>query len=254
VSVALILLLPLAFEFNTPGGVGSSMLAGVAVPIAGNAGVLNPGLAGCLTSNSIKISTARLYEMGDIYCHQAAFGLRKVALAGRFTLLSSNGYQEFTGSVTKGFRVTDDLSFGAALSFYWLSISGEYAEGVPGLSAGVAYSHGVFGAGAAVHDFNRPAFVNGDAIPPRVAVGVTLSPYPNLRIAADGEYDNSLQFRFGTAFTFHPALTLAIGVGTNPLRYAAGLCCSFKGLGLDYTYSYHPLLRTSHMLGLGYTS
>jgi hypothetical protein len=246
----LVVLIPMAFEFNAPGDLGSAMLAGVGMPRSENAVFRNPSLLCLLPSSSIGLAATRPFSLPDVGFARLKVALRGPALGARLSLLSAKGYQELTGSISKGVRASDHVAFGASLNVYALTITGEYSEVMPGLSAGVAYSVPGLCLGAAIHDFNRPSLGGGDVMPARLMLGVGVTPNPSLCFGADGQYDNALQLRFGASFILNPALTLAIGMGTNPLRYAAGLQASLKGLGFNYTYSFHPRLKETHELGL----
>lgn len=252
-SILLTVVLPAAFEFSAPGGVGSAMLAGTAVPWPENALGVNPGLISFLPRSSVEFAATNPYGLSDLYYSQLSFASGKLGLGGRVALLGPGSYQELTGSLVKGFAITDRFSFGAALDLHWLSIREVTSELLPGLCAGVAYRARTYGLGAVIRDFNRPALACGDALPARLALGASLMPVDNLLFAVDGEYSDRVQLRFGTGFTLHQTLTLAIGMGTNPLRYAGGVRCDLKGLGISYACSFHPQLKQSHLLGLGYS-
>ena len=199
VSVLLLMLgLTSAFEFDPP---ASAMLAGTASAQISSAATLNSGLLTSLDQSSVDLRYVEPYGLADVQYQCGEFAIRRVALGGRFSLLASDGYQEMTAALGKGFRLHSHLSFGAAFSAYYLRVAQEIAAMSCGLSAGAAWVDQRLGFGAAVENFNRPVLSTGDVLPTRLRLGVSYRPFSDLQLAADGLYDQVWQLKLGCTFS-----------------------------------------------------
>jgi hypothetical protein len=242
-----------AFEFSLPGG-NSALLAGAAVPVAANAFSLNPALLSNLPSSSIQFSNAGLYDLLEVQYNRIGFGLRPLALGGSLSLLSFSGYQELTAALAKSFSLPARFSAGLQGNLYALRVPSLPDQLVPALTGGVAWQTAGFGLGCAVQNLNAPALRFGDPIPMRLLLGAGLMPVPEVMLAADAEYSESAwRFKFGAGFEVHRALFMSAGLATNPLQYAVGSTCRYRGLSASYVYHFSPRLKHTQVLGLGFS-
>jgi hypothetical protein len=252
-SLLLGLVLCGAFEFNLPGG-SSAMLAGVAVPVTSNAFTLNPALLSDLPSSSVQFSHAALYGISELPYNRFGFGLRSIALGGSVSLLSFAGYQELTASLAKSFSLPAGFAAGIQAGLYSLRVPDQSNQLVPGLNCGLAWHNPSLGFGAAVQNLNLPALRSGDAIPVRLELGAGATPVPKLLLNADCEYSESAwRFRFSTGYDVHSALFLSAGMATNPLEYAVGATCRYRGVSISYVYLFSPQLKETQVLGIGFS-
>jgi len=242
-----------AFEFSLPGG-NSAMLAGTAVPTAANAFILNPALLNELRSSSIQVTNAALYGLRELQYNRVGFGLRGIALGGSLSLLNFAGYQELTATLAKSFALPARFAAGIQGSLYSLRVPAQGNQLVPGLNCGLAWQNPSFGFGAAVQNLNYAALRSGDAMPVRILVGAGAMPVPDLQVGADCEYsETAWRFRFATGFEVHSVLFLSLGFATNPLQYAAGATCRYRGLSFSYVYHFSPRLKQTQVLGIGFS-
>jgi len=242
-----------AFEFNLPGG-NSAVLAGAAVPLAANAAGLNPALLSNLPSSSIQLSNAGLYDLFEVQYNRVGFGLRPLAFGGSLSLLGFSGYQELTATLAKSFSLPARFCAGIQGNLYALRVPSLADQLVPALTGGIAWQASGFGFGGAVQNLNAPALRTGDPIPVRLLLGAGVMPAQEMLLAADAEYSEcAWRFRFGAGFEVHRALFMSAGLATNPLQYAVGSTCRYRGLNVSYVYHFSPRLKHTQVLGLGFS-
>jgi hypothetical protein len=251
--MSLLLILFAAFEYSIPSGSAGALLAGTAVSSGGGAMAFNPALLGVLPANSVNLTYCQPFGISEIQYGQADVELRRLGLGGRVSALGFGSYQEFTGSLAKAFKLPYEFTFGAGVNLYSFAIGAAQREIIPALDVGACWSRPRVSLGAAIQNLNHPALSNGDAIPLRFRLGASVIPGSELQLAADWEREeNASGFRFGASFRIHPALTLALGIGTAPLQYAGGVTCAYRGLGISYVYAFNPRLKQTQILGVGY--
>lgn len=177
-------------------------------------------------------------------------------------------YSEKVYTLSHGFTLMKDihseLHIGYGLSMYHLEIQDYGDEACFGIDVGLlAVLHQRFRVAASVTNINRPTL--GEAreheLPQRLVCGVAYEPYPgvltvlemkkNYNAATDSD-DSPTEIHAGVEVELLDVLRLRMGIGSEPVTYAAGLGVDVHGIMVDYAYQSHEVLDGTHQIGIGY--
>jgi len=242
-----------AFEFTPPAGAASAMLAGGALGEWQHAFALNPALAAECRRAGAAVIWFRPYNLEGVTAGRVALGMNsgRWAWTTSYAQTASGNYHENDIQVDMAARPIPAVAVGVGVHALIQDMGVFGADAVPAFDAGVCWQSGQFRFGAALLRANEPKLRNGDELLLRVIAGAAWRPVETLVLAADVVREETFEsFGLGLEFELIPQLKLRCGLGTEPVRYAAGLGVVVGPVGLDYGYQFHPQLRESHLLGL----
>ncbi|MDY0150928.1 MAG: hypothetical protein RBS43_01490 [Candidatus Cloacimonas sp.] len=227
--------------------------------------------AGLTSTNfGVKLGYANLYNQEYSELKTAAIGYRlpkkmgTIALGARmmdvnFEDVSLMGEQVW--SIAHGFTLLKDIhseiSFGYTGNFYNLSMDGEEDDSAFGLDLGViAILHGRTRFGFAVTNINKATMGNENQIdlPNKLAMGIAYTPYDMVTTTVEVKKDfaKETEFMGGVEARILPPLAIRFGVHQNPALYNAGASFYIDNVEVDYSFSYHSVLPSTHFFSLGY--
>lgn len=247
----------------------------------------NPAGLASLSSTNAAFSHNRIGNF-DFLSHSLAYagfpmGKFGSAAAGVRTFMtkSSQGERlsnEFTLSIAHGFTVMEDvhsslavgwaahmhqLGFGTSAGTY-VPATDSYVDRIDlGSASAVGFDVGVRAnlegrtfLSAVLRNLNRPTLGDTDRIQllEALTLGAAYQPYPDVVTTGEvelrsGEAPSLL--RAGMEYRIVEMLTLRVGVGSEPARFSGGARIAFGNFVFDYTFGDHPILPSSHYLGVG---
>lgn len=263
-------LLLAVFDDYQPSAVARG-LGGAYTAVANDANAIFYNPAGLTYTNfGVKVGFANLYnqEYSELKTAAVAYKLPgkggTVALGAKmmdvnFEDVSLMGEQVW--SVAHGFTLLKDIhseiSFGYTGNFYNLSMDGEQDDSAFGLDLGVvALLHGRTRFGFAVTNLNKATMGNENQIdlPNSIAMGIAYTPYDQVTTSIELKKDfaKETEFMGGVEARILPPLALRFGVHQNPALYTAGASFYIDKVEVDYSFSYHAVLPSTHFFSLGY--
>jgi len=213
--------------------------------------LLNPAGTAGLASASACFSSAVPFGLKELAVHSfcAAFPLRMGSLGLALSTCGCSLYRESTFAAAWSVRFDGRIDAGIALRSLNLKIerfgswTGAAVDAAVRISLGDRWSFGFSGTG-----LNQAAVEAYSPVPQVTRVGVLHVPAENVVLAAEIEKD----FRFPAAFhgglewTPFPGFSLRCGFGRSPAQFACGFGLGWKGFGMDYACTLHPVLGTTH--------
>ena len=251
-TVVLLLLLS-AFEFPGYTGRSSAMLAGAAAPDWQHSFFLNPAL--CFNADRVQVGAvySRPYGLPGLEWGRACAGWSagRLAAGAGFSMLNLDRYHEYDAQTVVGGMPSRNVSVGVGMHALVVEAGQDHDDFAPAVDAGVCWHSGRLRVGAAGLRLNAPRWRDGTELPLRVVLGGSWQPVDEVLLALDLSREQSDEdAAFGAEFRLIPQLGLRFGVGTAPLRFAAGLAAAAGPVGFDYAYQFHPVLKESHVFGL----
>ncbi|MFO7896031.1 MAG: hypothetical protein R6U84_03785 [Candidatus Cloacimonadales bacterium] len=235
----------------------------------------NPaGLAG--SQQGFAISYVDRYGLGFSEVTTVAMSMklpRKYGTLG-FSMLAHNVEynnvnltSETTYAVAHGFTLMEDLhsslKFGYTANIYYLSFSGMGDEVSYGLNLGAqATLHQRTKIGFAITNINNPNVGkdNTHDLPQKLAVGFSYEPYDKVitslemkQTLGEDTLETGTEIHAGTEFQILEPLALRFGLSNLPVTYSMGASFNLFNMVLDYAFSTHATLGSTHQFGLGYS-
>lgn len=229
------------------------MLAGAAVPDWQHSLSLNPALSIEADRIQAGVVYSRPYGLPGLEWGRACAGWSSQRLAAGVGLcvLSLDRYREQDAQVVVGGMPARNVAVGLGIHALIVEAGPSYGDFAPAFDAGACWRSGRIRVGAAGLRLNAPRWHDGTELPPRIVLAGSWQPVDEVLLALDLSRERSDEdAAFGAEFRLIPQLGLRFGVGTAPLRFAAGLAAKVGPVGFDYAYQFHPVLKESHVFGL----
>ena len=250
--MTILLSLLAAFEFSAASGPAAAMVAGGAIADWRGASGANPALA----TASGRFGAAMSYEQPYALAGLEHTGVQAGASFGRTAIVAAGGdlglegYHEYDLGFALATGVLRSGTFGVGVHALVIRSSGD-VEFAPALDAGGCWDFGRVRVAVSGTRLNGPRLGGAGDLASTVMLSAVWRPVDELLLAGDMVRDGSNEeVRLGGEFRIIPALGLRAGLGTAPLRYAAGVAAAAGPVVLDYAFHLHPVLGGSHHLGL----
>jgi hypothetical protein len=173
---------------------------------------------------------------------------------------------ETTYALAHGFTLMEDLHsslrFGYTANIYYLSFSGMGDEVTYGLNLGAqATLHQRTKIGFAITNINNPNVGkdNNHDLPQKLSVGMSYEPYEKVltslefkQTLGDDTLESGTEIHAGTEFQILKPLALRFGISNLPVSYSMGASFTLFNMVIDYAFSTHATLASTHHFGLGY--
>lgn len=263
-------LLLAVFDDYQPSAVARGM-GGAYTAVANDANAIFFNPAGLTaTKFGVKLGFSNLYNQEFSQIKTAAVGyqlpskLGTLALGARMLDVDfedASLMSEQVWSMAHGFTLVKDIhseiSFGYTGNFYNLTMDGEDDDMAFGLDLGVvALLHGRTKFGFAVTNINKATMGNENQIdlPNKIALGIAYTPYDQVTTTVEVKKDfgKETEFMGGVEARILEPLALRFGVHQNPALYNAGASFYIDKVEVDYSFSYHSVLPSTHFFSLGY--
>jgi len=169
---------------------------------------------------------------------------------------------EWTASLAHAITIMKDVhsqvSLGYTGNFYRLAFDGEDAETAVGLDLGVvALLHERTKFAFAVTNINQAKMGDENQIdlPSKLALGIAYTPYDMVTTSIEVKKDFAQETEFMGGVEARPfePLALRFGVHQNPATYNAGASFYLQNLEIDYSFTFHAVLPSTHFVNLGYS-
>lgn len=212
----------------------------------------NPSILSQLDKNNIGIVYDCPYNIREIQYTRLAVNYKNFGL--NISRLGQTGYQEYVFSISTGFNLTPDLSYGLIVKALYLDL-GEYGQTLlPALNFGVSYHLDKIELGAVVENLNHPQNSMIDNIPWSIIAGALFKPVRDFNCGLEIQKTNLDQnIALGAEFRPLPNLCLRLGIKTNPVIASTGLGFVYKNFLLDYALKFHTRLKDTSVISLGYS-
>mgnify|MGYP003681881136 CR=1 FL=1 len=246
-------MLATAFEFLVPTGNAGGMIAGGAVADWQNLFLQNPALIMEAERFQAGLAYSRPYGLDCVDWGRICAVVRKERWGSGvgFGSLSFGNYRESDLQLNFGVEPIKQVKAGLGMHLMAVDIGRYGVDVVPAFDLGFAWQAGVFRLGAAGFRTNLPRFRNGDELPGRFVLAGAMRPVETLVLALDLSREGGKESAaFGMDFRLVPPLELRIGVGYEPLLYAAGFGIRVGVFKIDYAYRFHPQLKETHIFGM----
>ena len=229
------------------------MLAGAAVADGQHSFFLNPALNVDDGRFQAGICYSRPYGLPGLAWGRASAGWSsgRLAAGAGLSMLSLDRYHEYDAQTVIGGMPARNVTVGLGLHALVVEAGQDRGDFVPAVDAGACWHSGRLRVGAAGLRLNAPRWHDGTELPFRVVLAGAWQPVDEVLLVLDLSRERSDEdAAFGAEFRLIPQLGLRFGVGTAPLRFAAGLGAVVGPLGFEYAYQFHPVLKESHVFGL----
>lgn len=236
-----------------PLGMGSAF---VAIADDVNGVYWNPGGVGWAPRSQFTAFYSQPYNLKELSLGAvgSVHRLPRGCLGLGYQTFGNRLYQENTYLVAYGHSLGKRISLGASLKFMQLRIDGYGSDTTLGLDLGLrAKLTPKIDWGICAKNLNVPKMgMVGEKLPQSLSVGFGFRPVKGLIIGWDVYKDIRFpsQIRVGQEYKVLPGLTLRLGVGTNPSRFAAGFGLKLKVVSLDYALFTHQVLGNTHQTSL----
>lgn len=222
------------------------------------------------TKFSAKLGFANLYNQEFSEFKTAAVGyalpakLGTIALGARMmdvdfedTSLMSEQIWSLSHGITLLKDIHSEISVGYTGNFYNLSFDGEEDDSAIGIDLGLmALLHGRTKFAAAVTNINKAkmGLENQIDLPNKIALGIAYTPYDMVTTTIELKKDFAKETEFMGGVEARPFEPIAIrfGVHQNPATYNAGASFYIRNIEVDYSFTYHAVLPSTHYFNLGY--
>lgn len=213
---------------------------------------INPAMLSELDKNSVGIVYACPYNIKEIQYNRLAGNYKNFGM--NVSRLGQIGYEEYVISLSTGFNLTQELSYGLMLKGLYLDLS-EYGQTlIPALNFGIVYQFPKMQFGAVLENMNHPLNSETDNIPWSIIVGARFQPVSDLSLGLELEKSNHDQnLTLGAEFKPISNLFLRVSTKTNPFIISAGFGFIYKNFLLDYAIKFHTRLKDTSVFSLGYT-
>ena len=229
------------------------MLAGAAVPDWQHSFFLNPALSTDADRVQAGVAYSRPYGLPGLEWGRACAGWSsgRVAAGAGLSVLGLDRYHEYDAQTVIGGTPTRNVAVGLGMHALVVEAGQDNGDFVPAVDAGACWHSGRLRVGAAGLRLNAPRWRDGTELPLRVVLAGAWQPVDDVLLAIDLSRERSDEdAAFGAEFRLIPQLGLRFGIGTAPLRFAAGLGAEVGPVGFEYAYQFHPVLKESHVFGL----
>lgn len=250
--MTILLCLLTAFEFSAVAGPAAAMVAGGAIADWRGASVANPALAAASGRFNAAMSYEQPYALAGLKYvgAQAGASFGRVALVAVGSDLGLESYHEYDLGLALATGVLHSGTFGVGVHALVVRRTGD-VEFAPALDAGGCWDFGRVRVAVSGTRLNGPRLGGAGDLASIIMLSAAWRPVDELLLAGDLVREGSdEELRLGGEFRIIPALGLRAGIGTAPLRYAAGVAATAGPLTLDYAFHLHPALGSSHQFGL----
>jgi hypothetical protein len=159
--------------------------------------------------------------------------------------------------------IHSEIYVGYSMNVYSLDMDSFGSETDLGFNLGaLAILHQRTRLSFAISNLNNPAFgkEEDEELAQKMAVGIAYEPYPDVITAFElkktyglgGVEGEKTEIHTGLEFKVHELLTLRAGLRNQPVSYSAGMGIHAYGVQIDYGYSTHAVLNSTHHIGLSF--
>lgn len=181
----------------------------------------------------------------------AGLGRERWSVAAGVASLGFDRYRETDAWAAGSYQLSGWPALGLGAHWLFVDQGGREVTGAPALDVGLLWEAGRFRLAAAGLALNRPNLGAAGTLRPRFVAGAEFCPVDEFRLGLDGRYQSgTASAALGCEFLLVPQLAIRAGVGTDPLRYGAGVGLRVGPVGLDYAYGFHPQLDATHSVEL----
>ena len=241
-----------AFEFSAAAGPAAAMVAGGAIADWRGAASANPALAAACGRFNAAMSYEQPYALAGLKHAgaQAGASFGRIAIVAAGSDLGLESYHEYDLGLALATSVLQSGTFGVGAHALAIRSGGD-VEFAPAFDAGGCWDFGRVRVAVSGTRLNGPRLGGAGDLASTIMLSAAWRPVDELLLAGDLVRDGSNdEVRLGGEFRIIPALGLRAGLGTAPLRYAAGVAATAGPVVLDYAFHLHPVLGGSHHLGL----
>jgi hypothetical protein len=226
------------FEYQEAGGVNSALLLSSVGTSSYTATLVNPAMLTQLEKNSVGLVHTKPFQLDLIQYNRIFMNYHNFGLG--ISRLGQTGYREYNLSLSAGFSVNNNLSYGFMLKGLYLDLA-EYGQSfVPALNIGVSYKIKRLEFDSVIENVNNPSDIVGMDIPWAVLAGVIFRPVKEFLIGLDlRKTARDEDISIGTELKPLPLLAVRLGAKTNPFIVSGGLGVTFKNTSLDYAVKSH---------------
>lgn len=209
---------------------------------------------------TIEAGGVRRFEIGDLDEVMAAGAYRYRRLCGAVGIGQFGDADLYAETTVQGMVGYQIGRFGMGLNWSgrWLRFGGGY-QGLNAATVGLSLSYRIDRLYVAMvgDNLTRPRLYDGG-----IPYGRTTSLYAEWRgegayqLTGSAIFEEEQTPRFGLGQRFELAREAAVfwGVATDPLTWGAGIDIMKGGARVTYAASYHPVLKLTHALSVGYGS
>lgn len=239
------------FEYQEAGGINSaSLLTSVGVS-SYNATLVNPAMLTQIEKNSVGLVYAEPFQLDLIQYNRIFLNYHNFGMG--ISRLGQSGYQEYNLSLSAGFNVNNNLSYGFMLKGLYLDLF-EYGQSfIPALNIGASYKIDRLEFGSVIENINNPSSRIGMDIPWAVLAGVIFQPVKEFLIGFDlHRTARDQDISIGTELKPLPVLAVRLGTKINPFTMSGGLGVTLKNVSLDYTVKFHSQLKETSVISFSF--
>lgn len=228
------------------------------------------GTAWAVTLNPAGLSNAKTYSLGVFYSDRfrlkelstknisAVIPVGRNAFGLSYSLFGSSVYSEQRASLGYGLELFNGIHAGVSLDYCWIQQGGGYGSA----------SAMTFGAGLqyalsqditlGVYSFNpiRSAFNSNTSarLPSGISIGLkgTISTQLVCGFELQKEWDTSPGLRTGFEYEISEWIFVQGGLGINPGIWSAGAGFKYRGMRLDISSQWHPVLGISSAASINF--
>jgi len=229
------------------------MVAGAAVPDWQHSLFLNPALCVDVDRLQAGVVYSRPYGLAGLEWGKACAGWSssRVGAGAGVSVLGLDRYHEYDAQAVVGGAAVRNVAVGLGIHALVIEAGQNHGDFAPAVDAGVSWHSSRLRVGAAGLRLNRPRWRDGAELPFRLVLAGAWQPVDEVLLALDLSREHSDEdAAVGAEFRLIPQLGLRLGVGTAPLRFAAGIAARVGPVGFEYAYQFHPVLKESHVFGL----
>lgn len=220
---------------------------------------LNPSTIGLLEGKMVAVSASRPFGFSELDRTAAAAGFTgtKFALGAIACYSGRDGYSESTLTAAGAFTMIRSLVGGVSVSVHRLGIQDFGSSTDFSADAGLVARplRGVFlGASCRGLFSSAPADDGRGAVPRTISVSGGVCPVEGVTVSAGASVHqySGREFSFAASAEPYPGVTLSAALLSPPVRMNFSLGVSLSSLGLQYGYSTHRDLPSTHAVCVSY--
>ena len=239
------------FPSHPPGGSSSATLLNSVRKSAYIATAVNPSLLCHLDKNGIGIVYSQPYNISQIQYSRLSANYKNFGFG--FSRLGQTGYAEYIFSLSAGMSFNQNLSYGLILKGLYLDL-GNYGQSfTPALNIGFSYQLNKISFGSVIENLNSPNNSTGENIPWQILAGAMFEPVSDFLLGLEITKSASDQnLALGAELKPIPILAVRLGTKTNPFIISGGLGIEIKNISIDYAIKFHPQLKQTSVISIGY--
>ncbi|MEO0116741.1 MAG: hypothetical protein ABIK97_04255 [candidate division WOR-3 bacterium] len=241
------------FEFEEIGGEASFLSASATVDDIPVLASLNPSLQLKSQESGLVFTHTKPYGLSEIDYLKVSFRLKNLSLGGSVSGLISPGYGEWKFSLGKGFSLAPSFSFGLLFSLYYFFITNYEADFFFSLSPSLSFLRKEFLISLILLNSNQPQTRAAESLPLTFILGVGIPLQKGIDFHFDYEREREERVRAGLKI-LRKILAAGIGLATNPPQFTSGFALSLSSFQTSYGLKWHPQLKESHIINLGWKS